>query len=219
MRVGTDYSGVETPAWCLKLLNVPAEHLFSCDVEPNCRKIAKYIGAQTIYNNVAGRDVPTMPSVDLYVFSPPCVHCSPAGKQQGAEDQKHGGLIFHNMQYIQHHKPLMFIMEEVPEFVTLRNQKEIFRLCIETWTELGYHVVHEILESSRVGVPQRRKRLYVAGVLRTHIAGSQLAIPMANGKPTANMMDFVEALPHTKFETLPAKPGLYHDNVKKKWSV
>ena len=159
MRVGTDYSGVETPAWCLKLLNVPAEHVFSCDREVHCRKISKYIGAQRVYPDVAGRDVASMPKVDLYVFSPPCVHCSPLGKRRGVDDAINGGLILHNMEYIGHHKPLMFIMEEVPEFATLSNQVDIFRLCVQTWRQLGYLVQHEILDSSRFGMHQRRKRL------------------------------------------------------------
>ena len=214
LRVGTDFSGAETPAWCLKLLNVPAEHVFSCDKEAHSRKIAKYIGAQKVYTNVVDRDVGSMPAVDLYVFSPPCVHCSPLGKREGVADNINGDLIMQSMRYISHHKPLMFIMEEVPEFATAANQLGIFRLCFQTWKQLGYNLQHEILDSSRFGVPQRRKRLYVVGVLQIHGAGSQLAIPMASGRAPVDLKVLLDELPPEKFEIQPSQLGTRQDNVK-----
>lgn len=216
LRIGTDFSGMETPAWALKLLNVEAEHVFSCDKESHCRQVSKYVGSQNIFSDVKKRVVAHMPKVDLYIFGPPCVHCSPMGNQLGVSDPNNGDLIMAAMEYIQHHKPLAFIMEEVPEFATLEKQRQVFWLCVDNWRKQGYLVEFEILESSRFGVSQRRRRLYVVGILAASMSNTPLSIPRnrGNGSRPIPLTEQVDVLPQEKFQVMPDKPGVRQDNVK-----
>jgi hypothetical protein len=39
MLVGTDCSGIETPLMALRNLNLPVRHVFSCDNDPNVKKV------------------------------------------------------------------------------------------------------------------------------------------------------------------------------------
>ena len=68
--MGTDFSGVDTPAWALKLLNINYQHRFSSDVEVPCRRLAALFKVEKVYASVRGRGVTKMAYVDLYVFAP-----------------------------------------------------------------------------------------------------------------------------------------------------
>ena len=102
LTLGTDFSGVETPAWALKLLNIEYQHRFSSDVEVSCRKVAELLKVEKVYASVLGRDVTTMAYVDLYVFGLPCDPYSPNGSRLAHRDTKHGQLFMKSMEYISH---------------------------------------------------------------------------------------------------------------------
>ncbi len=56
---------------------------------------------EVLYESVVGRDVSSMPEVDMYVFSRPCQPFSMAGIGQGEFDDKNRGrLVQHSLLYM-----------------------------------------------------------------------------------------------------------------------
>jgi DNA-cytosine methyltransferase len=166
LRVGTDFSGVDTPIWALKVLDVDYEHIFSCDKYNAAGKIASHLGVKHKYSDIETR--PDPPDVDLYVFGPPCQAFSKSGKQRGASDPINGKLTLWSLMYITKHTPPMILMEQVPAILQQKH-KELWDLILKTLRDAGYHLTFQVCQSMQFGVPQRRERLYLAGALRAPV--------------------------------------------------
>ena len=166
LRLGTDFSGIDTPAWALKVLSVNVDHVFSCDKLPATAKIATHLGVKHKYTDIVDR--PDPPDVDLYIFGPPCQSFSKGGKKLGTADPANGTLTLRSLQYIVEHKPPMTLMEQVPA-VLQEKHRELMDLVETTLKGAGYHLTIQVCQSAQFGVPQRRERLYMAGALRAPV--------------------------------------------------
>lgn len=60
-------------------------------------------------------------------------------------------------------RPRAFLAENVPGFMTM-DKGRWFRELLESLSGLGYQCHHAILNAADYGVPQRRRRLFIAGV-------------------------------------------------------
>ena len=71
-----------------KQLNLKYDHIFSCDIDKNCIKtIEANFQPKILYTDIRKRKVEEIPDIDLYVFTPPCVTFSIAGKRKGFEEK------------------------------------------------------------------------------------------------------------------------------------
>ena len=113
ITIGTDCSGMEAPIQALRNLQVPYEHIFSCDNDPHVQEtISANFAPRVLYDDVTERDNTAVRSVDVYVAGFPCQPFSVAGKQQGFNDSQGRGVIFWNiLQYIEVRRPKIFILE------------------------------------------------------------------------------------------------------------
>lgn len=96
---------------------------------------------------------------DMIIGGPPCQDFSSAGKRD--EDNGRGDLTVNYAQVIAKVKPEWFVMENVERIIKtekLVQAKAIFKKC-------GYGLTHTILNASRCGAPQRRKRFIMIGHL------------------------------------------------------
>ena len=185
LRIGTDFSGLDTPAWALKLLNIDFKHTFGCDMERASQKLMKHLGVHTMYSDITKRPVEETPDVDLYVFTPPCQPFSKSGKRKGIACSKNGPLVMHSLDYIKHHKPAMILMEQVPDLMRGKF-KVIFDMIIDILREIGYHLSWQILKSSDYGTPQQRQRLYIQGTL---VQVSKFPDPRPSTPPLTTFLD------------------------------
>ncbi|UWG98013.1 DNA cytosine methyltransferase [Dehalobacter sp. DCM] len=114
------------------------------------------------------------------VGGPPCQPFSTAGKRLGTQDPR-GSLFMEFVKVIKVVRPRFFIMENVKGLLSAaikhvpldeRNGKpvdpeelpgSVFHFIRETFQELGYKLVHGILDASHYGVPQFRERLFIIG--------------------------------------------------------
>ena len=112
--------------------------------------------------NIKGR-------VDLVVGGPPCQGFSMAGKRN--EGDKRNKLIGAYIEFIKIVRPKMLFFENVKGF-TVGFKKEDSRgkaysdYITESLKKLGYNIESKILDFSEYGVPQRRKRFILVGVLK-----------------------------------------------------
>jgi len=96
---------------------------------------------------------------DIIVGGPPCQDFSSAGKRD--ETGGHANLTISYAQIIDAMRPKYFIMENVE-----RAQKtKTFAKALEIFQQAGYGLTVTVLDASLCGVPQKRKRVVVFGIL------------------------------------------------------
>lgn len=105
--------------------------------------------------------------VDLVAGGPPCQGFSMAGKRQ--EKDLRNQLVFSYIKFIELVRPRMLLFENVKGFTcSFSRQKNSvpFSLIVkERLEKLGYGVHSFVFDFSRYGVPQRRNRFILVGVL------------------------------------------------------
>lgn len=96
---------------------------------------------------------------DMIIGGPPCQDFSSAGKRD--ENNGRGDLTISYAKIIAGVKPEWFVMENVDRILKtgkLTEARSIFKAC-------GYGLTQTVLNASRCGVPQRRKRFIMVGHL------------------------------------------------------
>jgi len=116
-------------------------------------------------------DVKDIPAHDVLVGGFPCQPFSIAGvskkgsmgKAHGFEDETQGTLFFDVARIIEHHKPKMFLLENVKNLKS-HDKGNTFRVILKTLESLGYCVREKIIDGGLL-VPQHRERIYIVGTL------------------------------------------------------
>lgn len=98
-------------------------------------------------------------AADMIIGGPPCQDFSHAGKRN--EDNGRGDLTISFAKIISQLKPKYFVMENVERLVKTMKYKEAVRI----FKQKGYGLTVKLLDASYCGVPQKRKRYFVIGVL------------------------------------------------------
>ncbi len=98
-------------------------------------------------------------SPDMIIGGPPCQDFSSAGKRN--EDNGRGDLTVNYAEIISIVKPTIFVMENVDRIVKTNKLVEAKRI----FKEAGYGLSYRILDASYCGVPQKRKRFFMVGIL------------------------------------------------------
>ena len=108
-------------------------------------------------------------TIDLVAGGPPCQGFSMAGKR--VENDTRNQLVFSYIQFIKLVKPKMILFENVKGFTFAFNKKTnrdaipYSEVVINELKELGYNVKPYIIDFSKYGVPQRRKRFILVGIM------------------------------------------------------
>jgi len=100
--------------------------------------------------------------LDLIAFGFPCQDISNANpKGKGIEGEK-SGLFFEAMRIVKLLMPQWILIENVPRLLSIHGGRD-FGIVLQTLAESGYGYCWNILDSQWFAVPQRRKRLFIAG--------------------------------------------------------
>ena len=166
IRVGTDFSGLETPSLALSAIEpkVNFNLEFICEQDPALRAFAVAVHRpRVVYDNVLSRDIGAMPHVDLYVAGPPCQAFSQAGSRSGLADEAGRGHMWaQSLDYVQEHKPTVVILENVPNLVTSFATE--FRQVVDNLKSSGYKAKYKVLCTAEHGIPHHRRRVYVVAI-------------------------------------------------------
>ena len=163
LRLGTDFSGLETASIACERVKIRTKLLFACEKEPKLRElIRRNFHAGVIYRDVLTRDISLMPTVDLFISCAPCPPWSQQGKHNGINDSR-GTLLYASIDYIVTKKPKVVIMENVrnlsTEFIA-----ELEKI-IKKLKNAGYTVEWRVLDCKLNGIAQSRPRCYLVAVL------------------------------------------------------
>jgi DNA (cytosine-5)-methyltransferase 1 len=101
------------------------------------------------------------PSTGIITGGFPCQDLSVAGKRAGLVGQR-SGLFWEIARLVEETQTEYFIIENVPGLLSSNNGKD-FGVVIGTLADLGYSVSWRLLDAQYFGVPQRRKRIFIAG--------------------------------------------------------
>ena len=101
--------------------------------------------------------------IDIFVGGSPCQSFSLMGKRRGLEDTR-GTLFYEYARLVNEIKPRVFIYENVPGML-IHDKGETWKTIQSVFDSLGYKIYWSILDASKYGMPQARKRLFVVGFL------------------------------------------------------
>jgi len=101
--------------------------------------------------------------VDLICGGFPCQDVSVAGKRKGLKGER-SGLFFGFAGLLQELRPAWCLIENVPGLLT-SNRGADFLVVLDELGKCGYGVAWRILDSQFFGVPQKRRRVFIAGCL------------------------------------------------------
>ncbi|WP_404332097.1 DNA cytosine methyltransferase [Mesobacillus maritimus] len=107
-------------------------------------------------------DITTLPPIDAFAFGFPCNDFSVVGEHRGM-DGNFGGLYWHGVQVLRHHRPQWFIAENVGGLQSA-NQGRAFLQIMKDLIESGYRIYPHLYKFEEYGVPQTRKRIIIVGI-------------------------------------------------------
>lgn len=96
---------------------------------------------------------------DIIIGGPPCQDFSSAGHRD--ESLGRAQLTSSFTEIIAEIKPKFFVMENVPRI----QKSDVFPRVLKEFRELGYGLTYTVLDASRCGTPQARKRFVLIGEL------------------------------------------------------
>lgn len=100
--------------------------------------------------------------IDIIIGGPPCQGFSHAGKR--LEDDPRNFLFKEFVEIVRLVKPKVVLLENVEGILTM-NQGKSFEGIKQSFRELGYKLEGRKLHAVKYGVPQKRKRVVMIGVL------------------------------------------------------
>lgn len=136
--------------------------VMSCDIDKSVQETYN-----TNYNMIPMGDITDInpkeiPNYDILCAGFPCQPFSQCGQHKGFQDER-GTLFFNVMKFIEFHKPMVIILENVPGLLN-HNGGDTFKQIKSEITNRNYKITYKVLKCSDYGIPQMRKRLFVIGV-------------------------------------------------------
>lgn len=101
------------------------------------------------------------PSVDLVVAGTPCQDFSVDGQRAGMDGQR-GQLTWQFAEFIGRLRPRWLVWENVPGVMSIDGGRA-FGAFLWRLAKFGYGFAYRVLDAQYLGVPQRRRRVFVVG--------------------------------------------------------
>lgn len=143
------------------------EVVFQCEVKPFCREILKQHWPDLpLENDIRILDDAKIPEADVWAAGFPCQDLSLArmGPRSGLKGAQSG--LFHDfMRLVRARNPRAILLENVHGLLSSHGGRD-FAVVLQALDECGYDVAWRVLDSKHFGVPQQRRRVYIAAVHR-----------------------------------------------------
>ena len=152
-----------------------------CEIDKYAQKAYRALydtGGEEFYENIRDIDTGGLADFDLLTGGFPCQPFSVAGQRKGFCDER-GDLFFELARLLKDKRPRYFIFENVPGLLGIE-KGQTFAEILDTLSELGYCVEWLVHDSAGFGVPQARKRVYLAGCLGADCSGKILCFGTAD---------------------------------------
>ncbi len=185
---------------------IETQCVFTSEIKPSAITVLKQNHPnEKISGDITKIPVDEIPDFDFLLAGFPCQAFSAAGKRLGFMDTR-GTLFFDVERILSAKKPKVFLLENVEGLINhdkVDKSKKIGRTLetiLDRLENLGYKVEWACLNSRYFGLPQERKRVYIAGTLteKPSLSGFDihekvLKNVLEQGQPTMQS-PFIEAL-------------------------
>lgn len=101
-------------------------------------------------------------AVDLVVGGSPCQNFSIANRERQGIDGERSGLVREFIRLLSEVRPQWFIWENVPGALSTNGGRD-FGQILREMDQCGYGLAWRILDAQFLGVPQRRRRVFIVG--------------------------------------------------------
>jgi DNA (cytosine-5)-methyltransferase 1 len=156
------------------------------EINPACQGVlSRHFPATTLFEDVTevtGDQLQATgfnPQRGLLTAGWPCQGNSVAGRRGGLADPR-SGLWRHVVRILAETRPRWFLGENVSGLLSVRAGRD-FATVIRDLDELGYGVAWRVLDAQWFGVPQRRRRVFIAGCLGDGAAPCQVLLEPESG--------------------------------------
>jgi DNA (cytosine-5)-methyltransferase 1 len=124
---------------------------------------------------------PYINKVDLLTGGVPCQSFSQAGLRKGLDDPR-GDLMIKFIEILSSITPKMFMIENVKGLLTHDDGKTIQKIIEELNKNMLYNITYKCLDASKYGVPQKRERVFIVGILKS--LNKSFEFPVENSTQT-----------------------------------
>lgn len=145
------------------------------------------------YGDISKIEKGKLPDFDILVGGSPCQSFSVAGHRKGFEDTR-GTLFFQYIETLKEKQPKYFVFENVKGLIN-HDKGNTLNVMAQSFSEVGYRIDMELLNSKYFRVPQNRERIYIIGIREDLVENSQWSIDaknnavMSKGKRRLNDLD------------------------------
>jgi DNA (cytosine-5)-methyltransferase 1 len=145
--------------------------------------------------------------IDLIAGGFPCQAFSYAGQKRGLQDTR-GTLFYDFANIVRQQQPKLLLAENVKGLVTHDNGNT-FKTILLAFSECGYKMFFQVLNSVYYNVPQKRERVVIIGIRDDVYTKTKrdFIFPI----PSSNIINLREAL-----KDVPKSPHYEYSNEKKK---
>ncbi|OBA04910.1 DNA (cytosine-5-)-methyltransferase [Bacillus subtilis] len=165
LRVMSLFSGIGAFEAALRNIGVEYELVGFSEIDKYAIKsycAIHNVDEQLNYGDVSKIDKTFLPEFDLLVGGSPCQSFSIAGHRRGFEDTR-GTLFFQYIETLKEKQPKFFIFENVKGLIN-HDKGNTLNVMAEAFSEVGYRIDLELLNSKFFNVPQNRERIYIIGI-------------------------------------------------------
>jgi len=120
-------------------------------------------GEENIHGDIKELTGEQLEDFDLLVGGPPCQNFSTNGNRKGF-DGITGSLFFEAIRIALEKQPKFILLENVTGLLN-HNEGMTISIVLESLNKAGYTVDINIMKSVEFGVPQKRERVFIVGVL------------------------------------------------------
>lgn len=170
----------------LALARAGVEVAAAVEIDLACRAVlARHFPRTTLFPDVSEVTVDQLlaaglvPDRGILTAGWPCQGNSVAGHRRGMADPR-SGLWRHVVRILAEARPRWFLGENVPGLLGIHRGRD-FAAVIGDLDDLGYGVAWRVLDAQWFGVPQRRRRVFLAGCLGDGAAPVEVLLEPESG--------------------------------------
>lgn len=145
------------------LTSIGCECVYACDIDEEARRAYAANFRLEPAGDITEIKPENIPDHDIFCAGFPCQPFSIIGKQDGFDDDR-GTLFFEIARILKAKKPAAVILENVRQLATHNKGETLKKIC-KTLEGIGYAVQWRILDARNFGLPQKRERIIIVGVL------------------------------------------------------
>lgn len=144
--------------------SVGLECVFTSEIDETPSEMYKLLHNETdIHGDIIKIDAKDIPDHDILVGGFPCQGFSTNGTRLGFK-YKTGNLFFEALRIAKEKQPKYVLMENVPGLLN-HDKRRTISIMMKSLSDAGYCVDFTVLTSTDFGLPQKRSRVFIIGVL------------------------------------------------------